>query len=182
LQAIRDALTQADVKASAVGPALPPLPDFPAPTGAPAPMPPGAPLPETPARGVPALAPAFGAPAALKETRGLKVEEMERILEEIVDERWKDVTKKFSDLETSRVKTETKTEELSKRVSELASRLDEISSVIMGKVDEYKKTMEDVDVEIKALEKVMQKLVPSMAEQVKELKNVVGGFKSKPLE
>jgi SMC interacting uncharacterized protein involved in chromosome segregation len=134
---------------------------------------------ETPARGGPNLniAPVLGTPAPIKE-RG-KIEEMERILEEIVDERWKDVTSKFVDLEKSKTQNETRIDELSKRVSELSSRIDEISSVIMGKVDEYKKTMEDVDVEIKALEKVMQKLVPSMAEQVKELKGVIGGLKGK---
>lgn len=195
LQSIRDALTQADVKKSAVTPS--PLPELP-------PMPGGPEMPEpevnndipaltttettapeaplTPVRGGMGLnAPSF-APAREPKT-GMKVEEMERILEEIVDERWKDVTAKFNELESSRVKGDTKLEELSKRVSELSGRIDEITSVVMGKVDEYKKTMDDVDIEIKALEKVMQKLVPSMAEQVKELKDVVVGLKgSKPLE
>jgi len=184
LQSIKDALTQADVKQSAITPA-PPAP--PAPKAGPElpPLPGEAPTPALPAqpaispvRGEPELAPATGLPSLPEAPKaGFKVEEMERILEEIVDERWSDVTSKFSDLETARAKQETRIDELSKRVSELSSRLDEISSVVMGKVDEYKKTMEDVDVEIKALEKVMQKLVPSMAEQVKDLKEVVGGLK-----
>ncbi|MFA5406478.1 MAG: hypothetical protein WC307_03935 [Candidatus Nanoarchaeia archaeon] len=170
LQAIRDALTQADIKKSAVGPTNPELPPLP---GEEMPMPDE---PEMPARGGPNLNTpmSFAPPESIKDT---KVEEMERILEEIVDERWKDVTGKFNELESSKIKNETMVTELRKRVSELSNRIDEISNVVMGRVDEYKRTMEDVDVEIKALEKVMQKLVPSMAEQVKELKDVVGGLR-----
>ncbi len=180
LQGIRDALTQADVKSNAVSQVpmpsdsdLPPMPGEESMT----PESIEEPMMESPVRGGPNLnAPtSFGMPTQM--VGGAKVEEMERILEEIVDERWKDVTSKFTELESNRIKTETRVDELSKRVTELSSRLDEISSVVMGKVDDYKRTMEDVDVEIKALEKVMQKLVPSMAEQVKDLKDVVTGLK-----
>ena len=174
LQSIKDALVQADVKKKAVAPVskeLPPLPGS-APETKPAEE-------VTPVRAGPGLNPPPSEetykPAPVKTTPD--VNEIERILEEIVDERWKDVTGKFSSLETSRAKDETRINELDKRVTELARRLDEISSVVMTKVDEYKKTMEDVDVEIKALEKVMEKLVPSMTEQVKELKDVVGELK-----
>jgi DNA-binding transcriptional MerR regulator len=179
LQSIRDALTQADIKKNAVGPMpeLPPLPgeEFATPAEE------VSEEPVIPVRAGPGLnAPMSYQTAPVKE--GPKIEEMERILEEIVDERWKDVTSKFSEFESARVKNETRVDELSKRVSELSSRIDEISNVVMGKVDEYKRTMEDVDVEIKALEKVMQKLVPSMAEQVRDLKDVVGGLKgARPL-
>lgn len=181
LQGIRDALTQADVKSSAVsqvpmplGPELPPMPGEESMPSEPVVE---ESVMESPVRGGPGLNvnTNFGMPTQM--VGGAKVEEMERILEEIVDERWKDVTSKFSELEASRIKTETRVDELSKRVAELSSRLDEISSVVMSKVDDYKRTMEDVDVEIKALEKVMQKLVPSMAEQVKDLKDVVTGLK-----
>jgi DNA-binding transcriptional MerR regulator len=189
LQAIRDALTQANVKQGAVGPApAPPMPgDMPGLDEGPElpPMPGQAPEPGpemTPARGGPGLNVPTSFAAPTTKDAGIKVEEMERILEEIVDERWKDVTAKFSELEASKTENDVRINELSKRVSELSSRIDEISSVVMGKVDEYKKTMEDVDVEIKALEKVMQKLVPSMAEQVKELKGVIGGLKGKSIE
>lgn len=192
LQSIRDALTQAEVKRNAVSPMpsgmpvspempeLPPLPGEPEisePQGMPSMPSFNEELVSSPVRAGPGLnvMPSFSTPEPLKG--GNKVEEMERILEEIVDERWKDVSGKFIELETAKVKMETRLDELSKRVTELTGRLDEVSNVVMSRVDEYKKTMEDVDVEIKALEKVMQKLVPSMAEQVKELKDVVGNIK-----
>ncbi len=197
LQAIRDSLTQAEVKKNAISQA--PIPPEP---------------PKPPANEMPELPPLPGAnnqPQPIKEpeqeeaitspvrsgpglnttqsmnikpsVKDVKIDEIERILEEIVDERWKDVTKKVNDIENSRIKDETRINELSKRISEVTSRVDEMSSVVMSKVEEYKKTMSDVDIEIKALEKVMQKLVPSMAEQVKELKDVVSGLKGvKPLE
>lgn len=170
LQSIRDALTQAEVKSAAV---MPKEPEMPPPLEAP-PLPP----PPMPGEVAPSKAPempVFG--AKVEKVRGAKIEEMERILEEIVDERWKDVTARFKTLEELKGKIEVKIDELNIKVNGLVKRMDNISNVMMTKVEEYDKTMKDVDVEIKALEKVMQKLVPNMAEQVKELRDIVTGLR-----
>jgi len=42
-----------------------------------------------------------------------------------------------------------------------------------AKVEEYGKAMQDVNVEIQALQKVMGKLIPTLSESIKELKEVV---------
>ncbi len=184
LQQIRDALTQASVKEQVVKPSLttpqqkeeePPLPELPAETEetTTAPVKEGPGLNESPVLEPPK--------PPEKKTTSVSVEEIERILEEIVDERWKNVTNKINEYNTTNVKQEERINALEKRVNELSKRVDEISNAVMIKVDEYNKTMDDVNVEIKALEKVMEKLVPSMAEQIKELKSVVGSIKSKPL-
>ncbi len=176
LQAIRDALTQAEVKEKSIRPleAMPQEPVAP-PTPAPAPAPeiPQEPVPEAPVRGPPELTPELGTPTI----KGVKIEEIEKILEEIVDERWKDVLNKFSQIEKSISQNQIKIEEVEKKYNELSTRVDNLSAAVMEKVDEYQKTMENVDIEIKALEKVMQKLVPNLAEQVKELKEIVGTIK-----
>ncbi len=185
LQQIRDALTQASVKEQVVKPSLttpqqeksaePPLPELPSTkeetTTAPIKEGPG--LNETPVLEPPK--------PPEKKTTGVSIEEIERILEEIVDERWKNVTNKINEYNNTNIKQEERINALEKRVNELSKRVDEISNAVMIKVDEYNKTMDDVNVEIKALEKVMEKLVPSMAEQIKELKSIVGSIKSKPL-
>lgn len=162
---IRDAMSQAEVRVAAIAPrataarepAVPTeLPEFPMPEEEFAP-----PMPSMPTAGM--------MPSATAS-----VEEMERILEEIVEEKWKDVMSKFRVLEDFKAKVEERVIQMDKRVSELITRLDNVQNVVAGKVEDYDKTMQDVGVEVRALEKVMQKLVPSMADQVKELKDVVG--------
>ena len=76
LQSIKDALTQADVKQSAISPVtpaagLPPLPTAEAPKKKPS-------LPESPARGGPGLniAPSFGLPAAAKKVGNQSIPEI----------------------------------------------------------------------------------------------------------
>lgn len=177
LQAIRDAMSQAEVKSAAVTPKMnnnsmprasqatktapKPFPSIEEPE-----LPP---LPGEEEGGMPESS-MF---AEEEKIESGKIEEIERVLEEIVNEKWKDVTDKFSRMEESRFKTEAEVKSLSKKVEELTTRLDKLNSILMGRVEEYHKTMQDVDVEVRALEKVMQKLVPSMAEQIKALKDVV---------
>jgi len=192
---IRDAITQVDIKTRAVGktqevPAPPPLPG----------MPPTMPMPElieppemelTPEIGAmpevvppipeitppPVREPTLPGPTMLGTEE--QVERIERILEQIIEEKWREASDKFRKLSVWRSKTDEKMTLLDDRVKELSSRLDNLNKILMGKLEEYSETMEDVGTEIKALEKVMTNIVPSLSESVKELRGLAGKYKKK---
>ena len=65
------------------------------------------------------------------------------------------------------------------RMVETTTRLDEFSIGMKEKGEEFKGTMEDVGIQMGAIEKLMGKLIPSLAEEIKELRKVVDKLKKK---
>ena len=105
------------------------------------------------------------------------VDELHRIIENIIEEKWKSVEQKISTLNACKTKLEDKVGALNSKVSELTSRIDGFSKTMVSKDEDYKKTMGDVNTEMEAIEKLMVKLVPSLAEEIKELRGVVEKMK-----
>jgi hypothetical protein len=148
---IQNAMSQAEVKNAAVpGPADIPLPDvsLPEPTSEPA-----APL-------------AQPAPARTDK------DDIERLLEQIIEEKWKGVTNKLDAIESWKVGIEAKMGSIDKSLSTLNDRIDKVQSSAASKTDDYDRTMQDVQTEMKALEKIMGKLIPSMTDTIKELRDI----------
>ena len=111
-------------------------------------------------------------------TEGL-VNELQRIIEDIIEEKWKDVEDKLSTLDSWKARIEEKVSSLSSKVSELDRRVDDFSKTLVSKTEEYKGTMSEVNTQMEAIEKIMGKLVPGLAEEIKELRHVVEKMKKK---
>jgi len=107
------------------------------------------------------------------------VNELQRVIEEIIEEKWSGVEDKLNALDMWKVKLEGKISELSNKVTESTGRIDEFSKGMVTKTAEYQSTMEEVGTEMEAVEKLMVKLVPSLAEEIKELRDVVDKLKKK---
>lgn len=156
---IQDAFSQAEIKSSVIAPSgsIPPAPA--------APMTPSASLPKIDEP----LAPSI--PELPKTEAG--VDEIERLLEEIIKEKWKDVTSKLAMLDNWKIEIDTKIANVEKYLAEMTKRMDNIQNSILAKNEEYGKTILDTQTEIQALEKVMGKLVPSMTDNIKELRELI---------
>jgi 5-methylcytosine-specific restriction endonuclease McrBC regulatory subunit McrC len=149
----------------------------------------GTPAPQAPA-GLPnpfggSRVPTVSAPSAASPImRGASkkedtVEEMERILEEIIREKWKEVQAELDRVNIWKNKMDSKISKIEETTAELKNRLDMIHVQTTEKVEEYGRSMEDAKIEMKAMEKVMSKLIPSLSENIKELREVVNESKSK---
>jgi archaellum component FlaC/uncharacterized protein (DUF433 family) len=166
---IRDALAQADLKTSVIAPA--PIEHYPKKEEEPIATPTfpqlNLPPPEVP--------PAPVAPTApVTELPGEKsLEDIERVLEEIIEEKWKEVGEKLNEFETWRTSFETKLSATETRINDINTRLSNIEQTIAGRVEEYGKAITDVNVQMQALERVLSKLVPSLSDSIKELRDVV---------
>lgn len=99
------------------------------------------------------------------------------ILEQVVEEKWQSAA---SDLNT--IKTKSKANEdiisgVGDRVDKLNQRIDLMQGAMAGKADEFNKTLMDVNIELQAFEKVIDKLIPAITDSVKELRDLIEDLK-----
>ncbi|HLC99104.1 MAG TPA: hypothetical protein VJC00_03800, partial [Candidatus Nanoarchaeia archaeon] len=59
---------------------------------------------------------------------------------------------------------------------------DRLHEGVLGKIGEYDKGIVDIGVEIKALEKVFQKILPGFMENVNELSRITSSMKGKAVK
>jgi hypothetical protein len=154
---IQDAFSQAEIKSAVIAPELPPEPIM-------QPM-------------VSEMAPP---PMPSEVRRDSSIDEIERLLEEIIKEKWKEVGAKLGTLDAWKIRIDTKLGEFEKSLAELRSRLDGLQNTLTARNEEYGRVIVDTQTEIMALEKVMGKLVPSMTDSIKELRSVIEDTKKKP--
>lgn len=157
---IQDAFSQAEIKSSVIAPAGP-IPAAPTPVSI---------LPNI-------TTPSLEAPVMPTKIDG-GIDEIERLLEEIIKEKWKDVTSKLGMLDNWKIEIDTKISNVEKVLTDLSKRIDDVQNSILSKNEEYGKTIMDTQTEIQALEKVMGKLVPSMTENIKELREIIEDTKT----
>ncbi|HII14972.1 MAG TPA: hypothetical protein HA362_01555 [Nanoarchaeota archaeon] len=136
--------------------------EIPVPAPSPSPMPsqqmsmsPSAEMPMMPA------APALG------------YDEMQSVVEEIIDEKWKELLTSMGDITTWKVQVEDDLEAAKQEILRLQSRFDTVQAAVVGKVGEYEGSMRDLSTDMKALEQVMQKILEPLTANIKELNRIV---------
>jgi len=174
-QQVYDAMNQASVK-GAVGPGTagvnpptggPPTPG-PAPMGGmpPPPPAPGAAMPPPPMPGGPAAGDMMG---------------IEETVETIVEEKWKEIGETISKLNEWKEGTDARIAKFEQSVKDLKDDMDNLHKAIVGKIGEYDQNLLNVGTEIKAMEKVFSKVLPTFTENVNELARVAKNINKKPV-
>ena len=120
-------------------------------------------------------------PQQVVEQPPLKVdkEQIEEIAEAIIDEKWKEFEDDIKIIIDWKDKTETRINRFEQQIKDLTNTLNGLHKNIMGKISEYDRRITDVGVEIKAMEKVFQKILPSLTENVNKLDRIAKGSKIK---
>lgn len=168
--AIADAMTQVNMPGGAAGP-LPPPEGMP-PPGA-APVPPG-PLPPMPA---PAPAPEAAAVSMEHISEDAVREKIEGMAEVIIEEKWETLVKDLNKFVEWKDKTDATLTRMEQQFKEIKSDFDNLHRAIIGKIGEYDQNILNVGTEIKAMEKVFQKILPTFTENVSELSRLTKGMK-----
>lgn len=155
-QQIYDALAQAEMRGTAE-----PMPGPPAPEGPPGPevagaMPPGA----------------LGARPAQKG--------MEEMAESIIEEKWQEFTRELGKINEWKDISSSRLDKLDQSITSMKSDLDNLHKAIVSKISEYDKNLLDVGTEIKAMEKVFQKVLPELTGSVAELSRITKTVRGKP--
>ncbi|MDP7180716.1 MAG: hypothetical protein QF824_05600 [Candidatus Woesearchaeota archaeon] len=149
--------------------------------GAPPGMPPPPGQPEAPQPGAPPGMPppgqeAYGAEEAMG---GESKEQIEEIAEAIIDEKWNDLLKNINKISEWNHKTETRLTKIETEIKNLKENFDSLHKGILGKITEYDQNLVNVGTEIKAMEKVFQKILPTFTDNVNKLSRITQGVKPK---
>ncbi|MDD2678582.1 MAG: hypothetical protein PHG04_03510 [Candidatus Nanoarchaeia archaeon] len=166
-QQIRDAVQQAEIKKNISNPGEaekpsmqnPPIPENQKPGVS------SAPLPQRPQ-------PSQQNPSAQRQT-GINIDEIQRILEEIISEKWRESEEVIRNMIEWKAVMGTKMKDFETRMSEFNARIDSMNSMLGSKAEEFNQTMTEVDTEIKALDKALNKLIPALSDNISELKDMV---------
>jgi hypothetical protein len=101
----------------------------------------------------------------------------EELVEKIVDERWQEFEKELTKWGEWRDNVNLRLERLEQGMTDTRNDLDNLHKAIVSKIGEYDKNLIDVGTEIKAMEKVFQKVLPTLTENVSELSRVTKNIK-----
>ncbi len=163
---VADALTQADIKrgvegmrASALEPEEEEVPEPPRP----------------PTPGYARLPPERLEPAA----PGIREHDIQQLIESIIEERWQEVVSSVGDINVWKSRVEDDLASIKQEMIRVEHRFSNLQSAILGKVEEYNKTMQDVGSDVKALEKVLGKILEPLSTNIKELSRITAELKKK---
>jgi len=104
-------------------------------------------------------------------------EEIEQLIEEIIEEKWKELVKDIKKIVEWKDKTDEKVSKLEQSFTDLKSNFENLHKALLGKIGEYDKNILDVGTDIKAMEKVFEKVLPRFTENVNELSRITKTIK-----
>lgn len=104
-------------------------------------------------------------------------EMVEEIAESVVAEKWEDMVKSIGDLRLWKEKVETDMSGVKQEVLRMQARIDNLQKAVLGKVSEYNDNIADLSTEVKAMEKVFEKILEPLTRNVKELEKITDKIK-----
>ncbi len=104
-------------------------------------------------------------------------ERIEEVAEAIIDEKWDELVKSINKIIEWKNKSEAKIFSLEQQFEDLKNDFDKLHQAVIGKIGEYDQNILNVGTEIKVMEKVFQKVLPTLTENVNELSRITKGFK-----
>ncbi len=99
-------------------------------------------------------------------------EKIEEIVEAIVEEKWTELIKNVNKIIEWKEKTESRLVKIETEFDNLKHGFDNLHQGVLGKIGDYEHGLQEIGTDIKALEKVFQKILPTLTENVNELSRI----------
>ena len=107
-----------------------------------------------------------------------KIQEMiDETIEKLMEEKWENISQNIAKIAAWKEKQESEVKALKEDIIIIKDTFEKIEKKIMSKVSDYDKNILDVNSEIKALEKVFQKITPTLINNVNELSKITQDLK-----
>ena len=106
-------------------------------------------------------------------------EGFEEMAESIIEEKWHDMTRELDKFNEWKELTGSRIDKIEQNITDVKADLDNLHKAIVSKIGEYDKNLLDVGTEIKAMEKVFQKVLPELTTNVAELSRITKITKAK---
>ncbi|MDD5650576.1 MAG: hypothetical protein PHF86_09205 [Candidatus Nanoarchaeia archaeon] len=107
------------------------------------------------------------------------VETMEEIAESIVNEKWEELMSSVGNIAIWKEKVQTDIRSIKQEIVRTEERFENLQRAILGRVEDYNKTMTSVGTEMKALEGVLERILQPLATNIKELSRITEELKKK---
>tara|TARA_Y100000031_G_C8253435_1_gene401791 strand:+ start:15378 stop:16001 length:624 start_codon:yes stop_codon:yes gene_type:complete len=104
-------------------------------------------------------------------------EEVEEVVETIIQEKWEDLLGDIKKIVKWKSEIESRFVKIEQEVKNIKDNFSSLQKAIFGKINDYDKSITDVGTEIKAMEKVFQKVLPDLTSNVTELSGIVKKMK-----
>jgi hypothetical protein len=110
---------------------------------------------------------------------GYESQRIEELAEAIIDEKWNEIVRSINKIIDWKERVEARINKLEQRVDDMQKNFDVLHKGVLGKIGDYDQHLQNVGAEIKAMEKVFQKVIPSLTENVSELGRIAKDMKRK---
>ena len=119
----------------------------------------------------------FQAPKEIQPPVSIDEERIQEVVEAVIDEKWEEFAKDIRKVIEWKEKSEDRIAKIEQQILDLRLSMDSLTKSIMSKISGYDQNIVDVGTEIKAMEKVFQKVLPSLTESVNKLDRMSKGPK-----
>jgi hypothetical protein len=106
-------------------------------------------------------------------------EKIEEITESIIKEKWEDFVKEMGDINIWKEKVRNDILSIKQELIRTQERFENLQRAVVGKVSEYDKDIREVGTEIKALEKVLERIIDPLTSNIRDLQKVTDELKTK---
>ena len=113
----------------------------------------------------------YGAP------QGLDMERIHEIIEAIVDEKWEEVISKVGNIAIWKEKVNNDVVSIKQELVRLEENFRELQNAVLGRVKDYDEGIRGIHTEMKALEKVFEKILEPLTTNIKDLAKVTQDLK-----
>ncbi len=106
-------------------------------------------------------------------------EEIQEIAESIIEEKWQELTSKLGDFNLWKDRMENELTGIKQEIIRTQANFANLQRGVFGKVSEYNDNISNLNSEMKALEKVFEKIMQPLTTNVKELSKITEKLKEK---
>jgi len=104
-------------------------------------------------------------------------ERIQEIAEAVIDEKWNDFASEVKKIIEWKDKSEERLSKIEQQIIDIRLSIDSLIKSIMSKISAYDQNIIDVGTEMKAMEKVFQKVLPTLTESVNKLDRMTKSVK-----
>ncbi|MFH1455886.1 MAG: hypothetical protein ABIF40_02965 [archaeon] len=107
------------------------------------------------------------------------MEEVQSLVEEIIEDKWRDLLSSMGDIGTWKTQVTEDSEAMKQEILRLRQAFENLQTAVVGKVQEYNKSIKNVNSEMQALELVFQKILEPLTTNIKDLNKVTQELKNR---
>jgi hypothetical protein len=115
----------------------------------------------------------------MPQQQGPNYGDMQALVEQIVEEKWRDLVKGVGDMNVFKARVGDEIESVKQELLRTQRRLEDLQVAVMGKVKDYNVSVDKIGSDMKALEQVFGKILEPLTMNVKELGRISQEMKRK---